>query len=1598
MTISKIHARYVYDSRGNPTVEVDVVTELGLHRAIVPSGASTGQHEACELRDGDKTKWGGKGVLQAVKNVNEVIAPAIIKENIDVKDQSKVDKFLIDLDGTPNKTKLGANAILGVSLAIAKAGAAEKSVPLYAHISDLAGTKKPYVLPVPFMNVLNGGSHAGGRLAFQEFMIVPSAAPSFSEAMRQGAEVYQKLKGLAKKKYGQSAGNVGDEGGVAPDIQSAKEALDLIMDAIDQAGYKGQMNIAMDVASSEFYKTDAKKYDLDFKNPESDQSKWLTYEELANLYSELCKEYPIVSIEDPFAEDDWEAWSYFYKTQDIQIVADDLTVTNPLRIKRAIELKAANGLLLKVNQIGTLTESIQAAKDSYADGWGVMVSHRSGETEDVTISDVVVGIRAGQIKTGAPCRSERLAKLNQILRIEEELGENAVYAGTNFRKAIDMKMAPNDAVNFDIIEDHKENIQALPSGRSAKKLAELFSQSPLQPQATPSPLDTKDVNDGIRAEFEAELTAISESDDPLDIYDRYVRWTFDAYPSAQATPQSQLHTLLERATKSFVNSAQYKNDPRYLKMWLQYINFFSDAPREAFVFLSRHSIGETLALFYEEYAAWLEGASRWAQAEEVYKLGIEREARPAARLLRKFGEFEQRRAQEADADGPSSPALPAARPALAAKVDPFAAAVAAAEAARDPQAPRQPGGLGGPSSKPARSKLAIFSDAGAPPAAPAMSSRGAGDKGWDSIGSLADRKKENVMEPKPWAGETLKAGGKKSSGPKLAVFRDERERVFVDLRAVYPTPDEPGTEFSFEEIWAANRGWLSHEWEDEELPSFADESSLVDANALADSVPQKLVVHHDLVRLDENGAPIYSKGTKPRKKKVVEMNETQTIKAKLDSPSGPKMKKKRRSTAEPTMTLHTKAATDDIYDIFNAPLKPVDQLSDEERGYDSDDYTSGAESTVTTTNIPTSDAGDEEGGAEEDLDDETSDVKSVASEWSEFSMHRHIPDVEGGAEGRDETQVSDLIDIGQESADAASVRSDLQDEGDDNDDDLEPPRTRTMFVPIPPEDYAPPRRPYRDPVEAANNRLPFMTPITERTETSLDMTGDQSRYGKTPSRRRNEEMLLEDEDEDEEEDMIDLDPLSSPLREVMEAESSKGTVALPLLPKAKPTSKSTPFAPKAPAPKGPIIKEAQCNPVDESVRAEILANIHPPLSSYDGFYDHRDERSEKGAEIRKFAKAAGKGSRNSTDKTGNLGSAVVLEFPDTKSQYTIRKELGAGAFAPVYLVENSCDENGPVAMMGRGAFASTHNHRHEREALKMEDPPTPWEFYMMRLAHTRLGPQHRATASLSPALEMHLYQDEGFLFLPFHPNGTLLDVVNLFRGEASGVMDEQLAMFFSIELLRTVEALHAKQIMHGDLKADNCLLRLDSAAAAATEQQLASQWSPDGAGGWSSRGITLIDFGRGIDARAFVPDVQFVADWKTSAQDCAEMREGRPWTWQIDYHGLAGTLHVLLFGKYIETVRCDAGGLGTSGAGGRRYKIRESLKRYWQTEIWAECFDLLLNPGGFVQQEEGASMPVLKGMREVRGKMERWLEGNCERGVGLRGLMGKVEAWARGRR
>ncbi|XP_078094841.1 enolase 1a, (alpha) isoform X2 [Mustelus asterias] len=432
MSILKIHAREIFDSRGNPTVEVDLYTGKGLFRAAVPSGASTGIYEALELRDGDKTRFLGKGVTKAVDNINNLIAPELIKQHVNVIEQEKIDKLMLAMDGSENKSKFGANAILGVSLAVCKAGAAEKGVPLYRHISHLAGNTQ-VILPVPAFNVINGGSHAGNKLAMQEFMILPIGAANFREAMRIGAEVYHNLKNVIKDKYGRDAINVGDEGGFAPNILENKEALELLKTAIEKAGYSDKVVIGMDIAASEFYRDG--KYDLDFKSPPN-PSRYVNHDKLIDLYMSFTQNYPVVSIEDPFDQDDWAAWTQFTGQAKIQVVGDDLLVTNPTRIKKAIGEKACNCLLLKVNQIGTVSESIEACKMAQSNGWGVMVSHRSGETEDTFIADLVVGLCTGQIKTGAPCRSERLAKYNQLMRIEEELGQMACFAGRNFQNPL----------------------------------------------------------------------------------------------------------------------------------------------------------------------------------------------------------------------------------------------------------------------------------------------------------------------------------------------------------------------------------------------------------------------------------------------------------------------------------------------------------------------------------------------------------------------------------------------------------------------------------------------------------------------------------------------------------------------------------------------------------------------------------------------------------------------------------------------------------------------------------------------------------------------------------------------------------------------------------------------------------------------------------------------------------------------------------------------------------------------------------------------------------------------------------------------------------
>jgi len=425
-TITAVVAREILDSRGNPTVEVDVELECGaLGRAAVPSGASTGEHEAVELRDGDKARYLGKGVLNAVKNVSEVIAPEIL--SFDAADQAGLDKLLIDLDGSPTKAKLGANAILGVSLAAAKAAAQAFGMPLYRYI----GGTNAHVLPVPMMNILNGGKHADNNVDLQEFMISPDGAPSFREGLRMGAEVFHALKSVLKSR-GLSV-SVGDEGGFAPNLGSNEEAIKVIIEAIEKAGYRPgkDVSICLDPASSEFYGQDAKGRGVkaEGKYVLASENRQLAAAEMVDYYADLCGRYPIRSIEDGFAEDDWAGWKMLTDRigDKVQLVGDDLFVTNTQRLKKGIETGTANSILIKLNQIGTLTETLDAIEMAHKAGYTAVVSHRSGETEDTTIADVVVATNAGQIKTGSACRTDRVCKYNQLLRIEEELGDAAVY-------------------------------------------------------------------------------------------------------------------------------------------------------------------------------------------------------------------------------------------------------------------------------------------------------------------------------------------------------------------------------------------------------------------------------------------------------------------------------------------------------------------------------------------------------------------------------------------------------------------------------------------------------------------------------------------------------------------------------------------------------------------------------------------------------------------------------------------------------------------------------------------------------------------------------------------------------------------------------------------------------------------------------------------------------------------------------------------------------------------------------------------------------------------------------------------------------------------
>ncbi|KAF4554588.1 Checkpoint serine/threonine-protein kinase bub1-like protein [Elsinoe fawcettii] len=1247
-------------------------------------------------------------------------------------------------------------------------------------------------------------------------------------------------------------------------------------------------------------------------------------------------------------------------------------------------------------------------------------------------------------------------------------------------------------VDFTLLESHKENITSLPSGRSAKALAALYS-----PPLTSHPSSHSDAHSATRTAFEGEIASIEDSDDPLDVWDRYVKWIETTYPDP-ASPNAGLCGVLERVTKSLLKRGEYKNDVRYLRLWLRYVRFFAEQPREVFVYLSRNGVGEGLALYYEEFAGWLEGEGRWGQANEVYSLGMERGARPTERLGKRFAEFEARRKAKGEVgERPDSPALPIVRAVLGEKVDPFAAGQKA-------QGAQEKGG-----EKKKKAKMAIFADGEAK-----ESVLGSGEGNWD-FGTRERRKRENEKEAGKWEGQTLKVGKTNGGMEKMQIFKvsqafyfcpygrhaegtrtnrrsveqgetssqqrkvkssheaqctinprnGKREMVHVNLDVVYTDIGRTKVEFSFEEVMARHRGWLERDWKaenrarDEEIrrmkmtspekklkkkggfeifnDSASPDAVLSPVEVIAPVVEQASLPIRTVMLSDENNEnavarPVKDKNSeiakrmrkeekanKTRKIKVMEVRhekkETQTVQLNFASPTGPKLRRRR----DATMTINTKEAVDEIYGIFDQPGEEDTSESEEEVDDSDDDYTSGAESTTTgRISAPTSEYGEEtrneilqahqaiEGG--QDDDEESEDEVTTAGErtdntgWSEFTTSKHVP------QDNDSPSHKAKLQIFQDDEDLDQAAAHMEEELITPCEDASSSPPRTMYIPIPPEDYEAPNATYRSRAVMANNRLPFMTPISEQTESSIGTARTEKDYftSKTPSRQTHAvQPILEDSDE----------PWSSPFQDQMHEASNNKQFLL----KQKKVSSIKALAPLTPPldSLGPIIPDKQVNPCDPAIRDIILAQMQPTLSTYPGFYDHRSGgENTRLAEIKKYARSVASKKTTNGDKTGTtLSLPPNLTFTGTDNVYTVKRELGCGAFGPVYLVERHTPEQDPTS--DRGIL----------EAMKVElTPPSAWEFHMLHLSHLRLSSQPRLLSSLVLAHELHLHTNASFLLESYSPTGTLLDLVNLSRnlegcnGGTSGGLEESLAMFYTVELLRVIEAMHTQSLIHGDLKADNVMLRLPSSSGSEWSQT----YTPDGTAGWDQHGITLIDFGRGIDMRTFRPDVKFMADWPTTDADCVEMRELRGWTWQIDYHGIAGTAHTLLFGKYMSVVPDRSPSLPRSGAGGRRsgdlidlstaagadagdamdvepgreeraiaekkrWKTRENLKRYWATDIWGEFFSLMLNSASEEagRGEEGGKMPLVNGMRGVREKMERHLEGV----QGLRDRIARVE-------
>ncbi|OLL25090.1 Checkpoint serine/threonine-protein kinase BUB1 [Neolecta irregularis DAH-3] len=971
-------------------------------------------------------------------------------------------------------------------------------------------------------------------------------------------------------------------------------------------------------------------------------------------------------------------------------------------------------------------------------------------------------------------------------------------------------------ISFDTFENQKENIQPRPEGRSAKALAQVFSASP-RTQRT-SLASTKQA-------YEREIANCDESDDPLDIWIQYIKWVTDNYPQGQSV-DSGLDDLFERCTSKFKDSKHYYNDARYLRLWMQYARR-SDSPKDIFVFLYRNQIGAELAMYYEEYAAFHESMGRKNQADDIYKLGISRGARPLERLQRRYNEFKHR----FNAD-PSSlendPALP----------DPLRP-VLGSQSSFLPMGSTQQS-----SSQQSRqtNRIEVFSDA-----------KGSEDAvstgGWQSIGTLQGKKKENVQDPKPWAGEKLKMKTKSESqeSDRFMVFKDENalsssaisnrtppllkaaqnnslrpppqpgkrpEFVVVNLEAMYPSP---GVEYSYEELRAKLHGLYQVKW-----PENPKKSSPISTFQLS----QPSQSQDYMMELKEAQTPVKSSPN----------SNSDFIKRKAASP-----------------TINTKEAMADIIDIFSQPLK-----------CDRSDYDSSVED-------------------EEDLTRYGADNMSQLREGLPIKQQFPPPAPQAS-----------------ESSGFLPIRETQHNPGAQMNHLLEP---KTPHLPQ-----------YHD---RRPTSFDLMTPITENTENLPSTIMSKLAISTNDIHGRD-------------------GPLSSPFHDDITLDT----------PNLNSTLVKSKVVGPLPQRKGPIITEAVCNPLDPGIKSTIFASLWPSIDSYQGYnaYDHSLHKSEV---LEKYFKTNAKG--NASEITLELGSC----------QFSLQTKLGEGAYGAVYLARNISES--------------------KLYAVKVEKTSTAWEFYIINQIKRRLGVS-RAALSIIEVYDMHLFRDEGYLFLEYCDQGTVLDIVNLAKADGGGVLDELLVIFFSLELIRTVESFHLKGILHGDLKPDNCLLRLKDFS-----EEWSSQFRRDGSGGWSSKGLTLIDFGRGIDMKLFVPNVQFIVDWETDEQDCAEMREMRPWTYQVDYHGLAAIIHTMLFGKYIETVKESKG----PGIGNKKYSVKASIKRYWQVDMWRDLFDLLLNP---LANAGSDGLPVTKQLSKFREDMETYLEENSSKGLGLKVLLKQSQA------